>query len=181
MTDLNARNFVRRGRVLVPVDRAALEWLERIPEEHEVLITSRKVRSPRHHRWFFAMLRKVVEATELWMNEVRLLDDLKDAQGLYEIQQSAFGLPPRKVLKSISWVAMDQDEFRSFIERSIEMIATTTGIDPEDLMREVEAEEGPLYVERSEPAARADVGGDANRQANNRRPTEGSANRDHRR
>ena len=144
MTDLNARSFTRRGPTLVPVDQHALEWLLERPEGRELLITSRRVRSPKHHRWFFAMLHKVVTATGKWKNERRLADDLKDMLGLYDIEENIFGGPPRKVLHSISWAAMDEDEFKNFVQASLDLIAQHTGIDPEMLMAEVNAEEGPL-------------------------------------
>jgi hypothetical protein len=143
MTQVNARNFMRRGLALVPVDHAALEWVEALPFGREVLVTIQRPRSPEHHRWYFAMLYKVVKATGSWGSEGELLDALKLELGHSETRCNMYG-SPYQAPKSISFAKMGQDEFRSFAERSMEVIALATGIDPEELMREVVAEQGPL-------------------------------------
>jgi hypothetical protein len=143
MPDLSARAFRRQGNVLVPVDIHAAEWIERLPYGREVLVTIRRRRSPQHHRWFFALLHKVVRATGQWRSEEELLDALKLELGHYEVRRDLFGRG-YQAPKSISFTRMDQDEFRLFVERSMDAIALATGIDPEVLMAEVEAEQGSL-------------------------------------
>ena len=141
--DLSARAFARRGNTLVPADYAAQELLERLPEGREILILIRRVRSAKHHRWYFALLDKVVKATDRWRSVDDLLDALKFELGLTEMRSDLFGNRYRAP-KSVSWVKMSEDEFRPFAERSIEAIAMATGIDPTDLMREVVEQEGAL-------------------------------------
>jgi hypothetical protein len=143
MPDFSARNFLRRGSALVPADHAALDWLKTLPQTREFLVSIRRVRSPEHHRWFFALLRKVVQATGQWKSEEELLDALKFELGHTETRKDMFG-KAYQAPKSIAFTKMDQDEFRSFAERAIEAIALATGIDPDELMREVVAEQGPL-------------------------------------
>lgn len=149
MTDINARCFWRDGNALKPVDIHADEWLGTLPYHKELLISVRQPRSPRHHRWYFAMLRKVVRATGTWRNEAELLDAIKLDLGHYELRRDITGRV-YQAPRSISFAKMKQDEFKLFAERSIDAIATATGIDPEALMREVEEEQGPLAPQPEE-------------------------------
>jgi hypothetical protein len=134
---------MRRGLTLVPVDHAALEWVEALPFGREVLITIQRPRSPEHHRWYFAMLKKVVDGSGTWKSTAELLEAIKFEVGHTETRRNLFGTA-YQTTKSISFEKMGQDEFRSFVERSMEVIALATGIDPDELMREVVAEQGPL-------------------------------------
>ena len=113
MSDMEGRCFVRRGNALVPADFAAEEFLGELAEGREIIVTTRKARSPQHHRWFFALLRKVVENTEDFHNEEEVLDALKLATGHTERRLTLDGgayLAP----KSISFAAMGEEAFRRF-------------------------------------------------------------------
>ncbi|MCK7474054.1 MAG: DUF1367 family protein [Rhodopseudomonas palustris] len=52
--------------MLVPADIHADEMLGEIADGREVMVTIRRARNPQHHRFLFAMLRKVVENSDLW-------------------------------------------------------------------------------------------------------------------
>lgn len=138
MSDLEGRCFRRAGNTLVPVDFAADEMLAEIPEGKEVVVTYRKPRSPLHHRWFFAMLRKVCEATGRWHDEDELLDAVKLATGHVRRVQRLDGeviLMPR----SINFASMPEGPFTRFKNRALFVIGQATGVDPETLMRETNA------------------------------------------
>jgi hypothetical protein len=137
MSDLEGRCFVRRGNALLPVDFAADEMLADIKEGQEVIVTYRKPRSPEHHRFFFAMLRKVCEATGLWQDEDALLDAVKLATNhvrkVRRMDGEVLELP-----RSINFASLPQDPFRRFVNRAKYVISVATGIDPEELMKEVD-------------------------------------------
>lgn len=139
MSDLDGRCFIRRGNSLVPADFAAEEFLSELKDGREVVLTVRRARSPKHHRWFFAMLRKVVENTERWQTEDELLDALKLATGHTEQRQAIDGttyLAPR----SISFAAMEEGAFTRFRRRCCYVLATKVlGCTPEELMAETDA------------------------------------------
>lgn len=139
MSDLEGRCFMRKGAVLVPSDFAAEEFLSEIGDGREVILTIRKARSPQHHRWFFALLHKVVSNTDDWSNEDELLDALKLATGHTERRMTIDGkvyLAPR----SISFAAMGQAAFNRFYKRCCYVLATKIlKCSPEELMGEVEA------------------------------------------
>ena len=140
MSDLSGRCFVRRGNALLPADPAAEEFLREIGDGREVIVSVRKARNPRHHRWFFAMLRKVCDNSEQWPSEDALLDDLKMAVGHRETTVNAITgeivLRPR----SINFASMDEYAFRRFAKRCGYVLARAIGIDVETLMAETDRE-----------------------------------------
>lgn len=137
MPDLSAHAFTRHGSTLSPSDQFAEEALRELPEGKEVHVTWRRVRNVSHHRFFFAMLRKVCEATGKWNDEEDLLDAIKLATGhthkIMTLNGEMLVLP-----KSISFANMDESAFTRFKERAMYVIAEATGIDPVTLMEEVE-------------------------------------------
>lgn len=113
-----------------------------LPEGREAVMSARLPRSPNFHRWFFAMLRKVIEATgDRWPREENLLDDLKFATGYYTVREDFEGTPYRKP-DSISFASMDEDTFKEFVRKCFDVIVLKTGVDPEVLMDAVEEEQG---------------------------------------
>lgn len=137
MTDLDGRCFVRKGNSLIPADFAADEFLSEIKDGAEIIVTIRKPRSPKHHRFFFAMLRKVLENTDDWQTEDELLDALKLATGHTEQRLTLEG-KMYTVPRSISFASMPEDVFTRFRKRCCYILAKTLGIDPETLMAETE-------------------------------------------
>lgn len=139
MTDLDGTCFVKQGGRLIPADLHADEFLAKIPEGKEVIITIRRPRSPQHHRWFFAALSLVIENTDdKWPDVEVLLEDLKFATGHYQKRVNALTGEIYVVVKSISFAAMPQDAFQRFVKRCFDYLAPVLGISPEQLMEETE-------------------------------------------
>jgi len=138
MSDIEGRCFLRRGNSLVAADFAAEEFLAEIGEGREVIVSVRKARNPAHHRFFFAMLRKVVSNTDDWQDEDELLDAVKLATGHSERRMTLDGnvyLAPR----SINFAAMDEGAFTRFRRRACFLLATKVlGCSVEELMGEVD-------------------------------------------
>lgn len=144
MSDLNGICMKRIGGALVPADFNADDVVHAIPENGEVLVTLRRARNPRFHRWFFALLRKVIDNTDgRWASEEQLLYALKMATGHADPAPALTGevlLHP----KSINFAAMGEIEFKSFVARCLDEIHLNLGIDPDLLMDEVNSEQGKL-------------------------------------
>lgn len=138
MSDLSARCFVRKGNALVPADFAADEFLREIGEGREVMISVRKARSPQHHRFFFAMLRKVCENSDQWPSEEALLDDLKIAVGHRETHVNSLTGETAVRAKSINFASMEEFAFRRFVKRCCFVLAKAIGVDPQSLMEEAD-------------------------------------------
>lgn len=141
MTDITGKCFVRTERGLAPADVHADEWLGTLPFNREVIITVRQPRSPRQHRWFFAMLAKVLENTERFKSVEHLRGVLLIATGNFDVFQDLNGEWYRTA-KSMSYASMDGESFRHFIDACLDQIQMHLGIDAQELMREVNAEEG---------------------------------------
>ena len=142
MSDLEGKCFIRMERGLVPADIHADEWLGKLPFKREVILTSREPRNPAFHRWFFALLTKVHENQEgRWESVEDLRDALKMATGHFEVRQDMIGEYYRAP-KSMSYASMSSTVFKTFVERCLDQIAEHTGIYPETLMQEVNAEQG---------------------------------------
>jgi len=145
MADLEGRCFVRRGRTLVPRDSAADDLLDTIGDGKEVILIVRKARSPGHHRWFFKLLRTVVQNSDDFNDEEELLDAVKHATGHVErrmmLDGSAYIAP-----RSINFAGMDELKFRRFVDRALFVLSRALGFDPVELMREVDAEQKAIGV-----------------------------------
>lgn len=144
--DLSGYGFAVRekegvGRCLVPSDVHAEEYLKEIKLNREILVEARTVRSPLQHRWFFAMLRKVIDATGSWPSPEALLDATKIAVGHTRLVIPFGGTEEdvQTIPKSISFGSMDQTAFQRFVRRSVWVIGQHTGIDPEQIMKETDA------------------------------------------
>lgn len=143
MSDLDGRCFRRVGDHLVPVDFAAEEFVRELPEGKEIMITVRRPRSPDHHRWFFAMLRKVVENSERWTSEDDLLTELKLSVGHCDQSMNLLTGEVHLVPRSINFASMDQLAFKRFTKRCAFVLASALGIDVETLMAETQATQPP--------------------------------------
>lgn len=137
-SDLEGRCFVKKGNALRPADFAADEFMAAIPDGKEVTVIVRRPRSAIHHRWFFALLRKVCENTGLWASEEELLSALKLATGHCDRQMTLDG-SVYLVPKSIAFSSLSEDEFNIFKERCLHLLATKVlGCDPATLLEEVD-------------------------------------------
>lgn len=135
MTDLDARCFLVKGNSLVAADFAAEEFLAGIPQGREVMVTVRRARSPKHHRWFFKLLHRVVENTDdRWADEDDVLDDLKLACGHFTRRANILTGEIQYVAKSINFASMGEDKFRRFKDRALYVLAKALGYDPLILM-----------------------------------------------
>jgi hypothetical protein len=142
MTDLEGRAFRRVGCTLVAVDFAAQEMLDSISEGKEVLITIRQPRSPEFHRRFFAILRRVVETSDVYQDEEELLSCLKICVGHTKPVQLPNGEVYR-LPRSINFASLGQDAFQRFVKRSLYVLGKMIGVDPESLLKEATETQPP--------------------------------------
>lgn len=133
---------MRRQRLsLVPVTEQDAELLAAVPFGRDVSVTvGRVTRSLRHHRWFMALLAKVVENSTFYRSTDHLLLYLKQALGLYEDVTMHDGVVVVR-FKSISFASMDQTEYGQFVNRALDVIVSEIipGINRDELVREVES------------------------------------------
>ena len=145
--DLDGRGFFRQRGAFVPADFAAEEMLASVPLKREGLLSMRRPRSPLHHRWFFALMRKVIETMpdgrQRWTDEKALLKMLKLEVGHVDPVWRLDGtgeFPPA----AINFASMSEDEFIPFRDQCLSVLAgEILHCDPLDLMREVDATQEP--------------------------------------
>ncbi len=139
MSEMQSRAFLKREGALYPSDPWAQEFMDRLKDDAEILVSVRKPRSVRNHRLLFALLRKTVENTDgRWADEEVLLDDLKLATGLFQTRVSALTGMPYPVPASISFASMDQPRFSAWFAKAVVVCAEVLGCTPDELLGEVE-------------------------------------------
>lgn len=130
------------SEVLYPADAAARSALAKMKFGEVVEVTVKRGRSLSQHRLFWAVLKRVAEATE-WGYPERLLVALKVRLGRYDLLQLPNGkLAP--VPHSISFGEMPQDDFQQFMDQCIDLICTEVlpGFEPADLLNDGERAAG---------------------------------------
>ena len=111
-----------RGYTLVPFDPSAEEYIRSLKSGEGVWLKVKKVRNPKFHRKFFALLNLGYDAwvpspggmeyrgMQIQKNFERFRKDMVILSGHYELVFGADG-NPRKEAKSISFSNMDELEF----------------------------------------------------------------------
>lgn len=143
MADLTGRMFERKGNHLVPSDMAAEEMVLALPEGKPVLMDMRRARSPKNHSHLFAILKVACDQLEGYPDTETLLDALKIATHLTRPVKMADG----KIIwipKSINWAAMPEDEFQRWKARALYVLGQLLGVDPQQLLEEVGAQNGRI-------------------------------------
>lgn len=138
MSAVNTINLVKRGDVWVPVGTHAQEYTAKFKDGEEVLFKRQKAKSPKEMRWYFAMLRKVIDNTERFTNTEELREALLIGTGNYTWHRDMYGRL-REVPDSMA--DMDEDQFREHKKEALKLIETELGIDATELMREVDGTE----------------------------------------
>lgn len=120
---------------LLAVNRAVYDDLPGTYVELEY----KKIRSPRMHRLFFALLEKVVENHPFYFSTDQLLAFLKVKLGYVEEVVFHNGTAIWKT-KSIAFDKMDQAEFQKFFNQALDVIVSEVlpEVERGDLLREVE-------------------------------------------
>lgn len=119
--------LTRTATGLAAHDEEARDALRRIKLGQVVRAEIVRPRSLQYHRRFFAMLNVVWAACGDWPNVDELLTELKFRAGLVDRQRvidKATGEVLAEIVKpqSIAFHRMNEDQFREFTERAIEII-----------------------------------------------------------
>ncbi len=106
-------------------DQATRDAIQKLPPGQLFSATlhgPKKTRSGRHHRLFWALLTRIVDATGQWTNAEALLGVLKMSLGYYDLEKGLDGeLKP--IIKSIAFDKMDGESFRKFFDDSIKLLS----------------------------------------------------------
>ena len=130
---------------LIPVDDDALASIDALKDGHDVVIDVHSSRNPGHHRKFFSLLKKIVDAGLFDSVDDALLA-IKIACGEVETWISPNTGQVYYIPRSISFERMDQARFKRLWDRAVYVICTRwlAGADQRLLLREInEIIDGP--------------------------------------
>lgn len=148
--------FARHGNSFVPVDAEGEEMLAAVKDGKQVMATFKAARNPRHHRLFFALLRVLVDNTDLFAGDTELarkaiLTDCRECDVWVHPKTGEV----RVEVRSIQYEKMDQVRFSRLFDRALYVICNDylAGANAEDIRQKVfELVDGP---ERSALGRRA--------------------------
>lgn len=123
---------------LRPIDAQGDEILKGIPNDAILKVTVKRPRNVRQHRLYWALVTLLHENQSRYATPEELSDVIKCAVGHCTVVVKTDGTEIR-IPKSISFSKMDQDSFRVFFDRVIELAVTRIipGLSRDDLRREV--------------------------------------------
>lgn len=107
---------------LFPADEEGTDLLKAMAQGKEVMVTVHAPRNPKHHRLFFALLRKMIDGGVWEGDEDGLKDYLKYATGLVDTKVDHIG-GVHYVPRSIAFESMDQAGFNKFFDRACYVVA----------------------------------------------------------
>lgn len=117
-------------------DDAAKAVLRKIKLGEVVKVDIQRPRNIKHHRQFFALLNAVWAAAGDWPSVEDLLIELKLRLGITKdviVRESGEVV---KVLGSISFASMNQDEFEAFYEGALQALCQMAGGIESDMLRQ---------------------------------------------
>lgn len=121
--------FIRKGNALYPELEIDARALDGINQGQRVKIEVKEFRNYARHRLYWAMLHDVIAATDCALSPERLHEVVKLETGCVDL----IGLPNGMKVAipgSISFDAMAEDEFITFLQRAEEWLAATYGYIP---------------------------------------------------
>lgn len=124
---------MRRGKVLIPELNFDLEMIEAIPEGERIRVDVRTGRSPSKLRFYFQLLKKLVDATGCAQSKEALHQVVKLETGHTNPVRLPSGMTVL-VPSSVAFDKMTEAAFDEFLERAIEWIGTNFQLTPEQLM-----------------------------------------------
>jgi hypothetical protein len=111
----------RTSNSLIPTDNMGYEQLATIANDELVKVTIVRPRNIRHHRLAFALLQLVFEAQDTYSTLDSMLDAIKLAVG-HSTEILGLDGKPHVIPLSISFASLDQNAFKEFYEKMLNVI-----------------------------------------------------------
>ena len=119
----------RKGSTLVPASAFDDEMLCELETGKDVEVTFRQRRSNEQLRLYFAMLKKVNDATDAYPTFYKLHEAIKFDLRFVTRAMSLKGAEFYSV-DSVAFEKMDAAAFKVFFDKAVELLASTYGFDP---------------------------------------------------
>lgn len=127
MTDIFCTKVkTAKGYALMPAHESDLEYVKKLPNHQPIRCSVKRMRNPQFHRKFFALLNYLYDIWEPEQNLVgeknfdRFRKDIIILAGFYERYVRLNG-DTRIEPRSISFAAMDEDEFADLYQKVIDV------------------------------------------------------------
>jgi hypothetical protein len=128
---------MRRGNMLIPEYAQDAEMIERFPHGQRIRIDLRTGRSPDKLRFYWKLLKSLVDATGCAANVEALHGAVKLDLGYANPIRLKTGMTIL-VPGSIAFDKMTEEDFSEFLEKAIEWMATNFGLTVDDLLGDEE-------------------------------------------
>lgn len=125
----NIQVELKNGQLL-PITQYDAERIEDYKNGQVFTLISTRKRSNPQHNLYWGILRKACKSTGKWPTERHLHDELKIACGYYQMKYSSITGSFLRVLDSISFDDMDQQEFNQYFEMAMSKLTEALGYDP---------------------------------------------------
>lgn len=119
-----------------PMYDSDLERIKRIKQGEGFMVDITRPRNIKFHRKFFALINLVFQNQEVYKNIDHLRNDLTVEAGFFDEAPDFLG-EVKKRPKSISFAAMDDDEFSDFYDACISTIVKYFNFDRQDIIDNV--------------------------------------------
>ena len=139
-------NVKRWGSTLIPATPMDEEAIRELRDNAEYTVKLKRDRSGKHHRFFCAILTKVVDNHAEYNKPDQLLLWLKVRLGYVE-EVRFHDDKVWFVAKSTNFSAMEQNEFKKFVDAALDLIISEVilGMNKQELIKEVEEMMGINY------------------------------------
>jgi hypothetical protein len=144
--------FARELGKLKPINDDAMEILRGVGQGEIVEVDILRPRNTKHNAYFFATMKMVWDNADhsRWESMDVLIQEAKIQTGHYDRRDIISGGETFKVItpRSMSYGAMDENEFSEFHQRVLDWIARDIlpGIEESDMRREIEEMVGVRYA-----------------------------------
>ena len=120
--------YIRDGQLL-PVSKYDGEQLEDAKQGQAYNLQPTGHRSNPHHNMYWSILRSVAKATGRWPSEKHLHSELKWACGYVKMRWNSLASAHMRIMDSISFDDMSQQEFNQYFELSMQKLSEAVGYD----------------------------------------------------
>ena len=120
--------YVRDGQLL-PVSQYDGEQLEDAKQGQAYNLQPTGKRSNPHHSLYWSVLRNTCKATGRWPSEAHLHSELKWACGYVKMRWNSLASAHMRIMDSISFDDMSQQEFNKYFELSMQKLSEAVGYD----------------------------------------------------
>ena len=119
-----------KGGQLLPITKYDAQRMEDFKEGSFFNLTSTGKRSNPHHNLYWGVLRDVCKTTQRWPTEHHLHSELKWACGYVKMRWNSLASAHMRVMDSISFDDMSQQEFSNYFELAMQKLTEAIGYDP---------------------------------------------------